>query len=148
MNVSDCMSRNVRLCSPNDSLRDAARAMKEADAGFLPVGENDRLVGMITDRDIVVRAVAAGKEPDECRIRDIMSPAVKYVFEDETTDDLAQQLAELQIKRMPVVDRNKRLVGIVSLGDIAVVRDSTHEAAAALSGISRPSTGAATHAHI
>jgi CBS domain-containing protein len=122
--------------------------MADEDCGVLPVAENDRLVGMITDRDIVVRAVAAGKDPDGCRIRDIMSPEVKYVFEDETTDDLAQQLAELQIKRMPVVDRNKRLVGIVSLGDIAVVRDSTHEAAAALSGISRPSTGVAAHAHI
>jgi CBS domain-containing protein len=148
MLVREVMTKSVEIASPEDTIHDAARAMADEDCGALPVGENDRLVGMITDRDIVVRAIAQGKQPDECKVRDVMSREVKYVYDDETTDGLAQNMSELQIKRMPVIDRNKRLVGIVSLGDLANKGDTKHEAAEALSGISRPSDGASRHAHI
>jgi CBS domain-containing protein len=117
MNVSECMSRNVRLCSPNDSLQDAARAMKEADAGALPVGENDRLVGMLTDRDIVVRVVADGRGPDT-PVREAMTREIHYVFEDEDLDAATSKMSQLKIRRLPVLNREKRMVGILSLGDV------------------------------
>lgn len=117
MNVSDCMSRSVRLCSPNDTLRDAARTMKEVDTGALPVGENDRLVGMITDRDIAVRAVADGKSCDT-PVREAMTREVHWVFEDEDLNSAAAKMSQLKIRRLPVLTRDKRLVGILSLGDV------------------------------
>jgi CBS domain-containing protein len=92
--------------------------MAEIEAGALPVGEDDRLVGMLTDRDITVRAVAAGLGPD-CPVREVMTHDVKYVYEDETIDDLARNIATLQVRRLPVLNRDKRLVGIVSLSDLA-----------------------------
>ena len=117
MKVSDCMSRNVRLCSPDDSLRDVARTMKECDAGALPVGENDRLVGMITDRDIVVRTVAEGKNPDT-RVREAMTREIHFVFEDEDLESASAKMSQLKIRRLPVLNREKRMVGILSLGDV------------------------------
>src|SRR6185312_17539044 len=138
MNVNSCMSTEVRLASPHDSIREAARMMKEIDAGILPVGEGDRIVGMITDRDITVRAVAEGKGP-ETHIRDVMSREVLYCYDDERLDDVARQMRELQIRRMPVLNREKRLVGIVSIGDLALTDDEgTARAANALSGVSLP----------
>jgi CBS domain-containing protein len=138
MNVNSCMSTDVRLASPHETIRDAARTMKEIDAGILPVGENDRLVGMITDRDIAVRAVAEGKGPDT-NVRDVMSREVLYCYDDERLDDVARQMRELQVRRMPVLNREKRLVGIVSLGDLALTDDEgTARAANALSGVSLP----------
>ena len=138
MNVNSCMSTEVRLASPQDSIREAARLMREIDAGILPVGEGDRLVGMITDRDITVRAVAEGKGPDT-HIRDVMSREVLYCYDDERLDDVARQMRELQIRRMPVLNREKRLVGIVSIGDLALTDDEgTARAANALSGVSLP----------
>jgi len=136
MKVSECMTRDVRIANPNETIREAARLMCECDAGVLPVGENDRLVGMITDRDIAVRAVAEGKGPDT-RIRDVMSAEVKYCYEDEDVDDAARNMGELQVRRLPVLNREKRLVGIVSLGDLACSEETCDEAAEALSGISR-----------
>src|SRR6266481_2915644 len=118
MQVSEVMSSEVNIASPDHSIRDAARMMADIDAGVLPVGENDRLVGMITDRDIAVRAVAAGKGPDT-PIREIMSKEVKYCFDDDDIDDVAYEMAELKVRRMPVLNHDKRLVGILSLGDIA-----------------------------
>ena len=138
MNVNSCMSTEVRLASPHDSIREAARMMKEIDAGILPVGEEDRLVGMITDRDIAVRAVAEGKGP-ETHIREVMSREVLYCYDDERLDDVARQMRELQIRRMPVLNREKRLVGIVSIGDLALTgEEGTARAANALSGVSLP----------
>jgi CBS domain-containing protein len=109
--------------------------MIDIDAGVLPVGENDRLVGMLTDRDITIRAVAAGKEPAECKVREVMSPDIKYIYEDELVEDAARNMTELQVRRLPVLNREKRLVGIVSLGDLALKRKS--DAANALKGVSR-----------
>ncbi|WP_374447316.1 CBS domain-containing protein [Stella sp.] len=135
MNVRDCMTTEVHLCAPGDSVRDAANAMRSADAGSIPVGENDRLVGMITDRDIALRVVGDGLDP-ETPVRDVMSDEILYCFDDETVEDVARQMADLQVRRMPVVNREKRLVGIVSLGDLA--QGSTTAGQAALRGVSAP----------
>jgi CBS domain-containing protein len=135
MLVKEAMSRDVKTVGPDQALQEAARIMLDIDAGALPVGENDRLVGMITDRDIAVRGVAAGKAPT-ARVREVMSQDVKYCFEDEDTAHIARNMAEQQIRRLPVVDRDKRLVGIVALADLATSA-KTGQATAALSGISQ-----------
>ena len=135
MRVSEAMTREVRVATPGQSIRDAAKAMAELDAGILPVGENDRLIGMITDRDIAIRAVAAGKGPDT-PVRDVMSSEVKYCYEDEDLDHVAKNMADIQVRRLPVVNREKRLVGIVSLGDMA--QKERKSAAKAVSGVSKP----------
>jgi len=136
MQVRDAMTRDVRVAAPGQSIRDAARIMDEIDAGVLPVGENDRLVGMITDRDITVRAVAAGKGPDT-PVRDVMSTEkVLYCFEDDNVDDVAKNMGDVKVRRLPVMDRNKRLVGIISLGDLATSEKKA--AGKAISGISEP----------
>ena len=135
MRVSDAMTREVRVASPGQSIRDVAKMMQEIDAGALPVGDNDRLVGMITDRDIAIRAIAAGKGPDT-PVRDVMSSEVKYCFEDEDVQHVAKNMADIQVRRLPVVNRDKRLVGILSLGDLAV--NEGKAAARAVSGVSRP----------
>src|SRR5207253_644283 len=138
--VSEVMSRDVLVASPDDTIEKAARLMARMNCGALPVGENDRLVGMITDRDIALRAVAKGNPPDRCTVREIMSPRIKYVFEDETTDAVADSMSGLQVRRLPVLNRQKRLVGIVSLGDLAL--KSNGPAASALKEISKPNGGA------
>jgi CBS domain-containing protein len=117
--VADVMLTGVQLASPEDSVQDAARRMAEADTGVLPVGEGDRLVGMITDRDIAVRVTAENKDARQTKVRDVMTSDIKYVFEDEKLDHVAENMAEQQVRRMPVVNRDKRLVGIVSIGDLA-----------------------------
>jgi CBS domain-containing protein len=137
MRVSEAMTRDVRIASPSETIRQAARMMAEIDAGVVPVGENDRLVGMITDRDIAVRAVADGKSPDT-PIREVMSSDVCYCFDDQEISDVAANMADVQVRRLPVVDRAKRLVGILSLGDIAQADKQGKPAAEALCGISEP----------
>ena len=119
MRVSEAMTRDVRVANPNQSLHDVAKIMADNDVGSLPVGENDRLVGMITDRDIAVRAVAAGKSPDGTKVREVMSADVKYCFDDDEISDVARNMGDIQVHRLPVVDHDKRLVGILSLADIA-----------------------------
>jgi len=136
MKVSDKMTRNVRLANPDDTLQQAARVMAECDAGALPVQEGDRLIGMITDRDIAVRGVAQGKGID-AKIRDVMTEDVKYCFDDEDLDQVARNMGEQQVRRLPVVNRDKRLVGILSLGDVAV-GEGAQPAGEAVAGISRP----------
>ena len=136
MRVSEAMTRDVRVANPGQSIREAAKIMGEIDAGALPVGENDQLVGMITDRDIAIRAVARGKGPDT-PVRDVMSKEVKYCFEDEDLQHVAQNMGEIQVRRLPVVDRDKRLVGIVSLGDVAAAEDA-EVVGEAVAGISEP----------
>ena len=136
MKVCDCMSRDVQIASPTQSIRDAAKMMAEIDAGVLPVGENDRLVGVITDRDIAIRAVAEGKAPTT-KVGDVMSHEVLYCFEDEEVEAIAQNMAEMKVRRMPVVNRDKRLVGIISLGDVARTEDA-RTTGRAVSEISEP----------
>lgn len=118
MKVSECMTRNVRLCGPNDTIQDAARTMKEIDTGLLPVGENDRLLGTVTERDIVLRALASGL-PYDTPIREVMTPEVKYCSESDTLEEVAAQMGEERLRRILVLDQDKRLVGIISLGDVA-----------------------------
>jgi CBS domain-containing protein len=118
MRVSEAMTRNVRLCTPGQTIREVASMMAEIDAGSMPVGENDRLIGMVTDRDIAIRAVAAGKSP-ETPVREVMSEHIHYCFDDEEIDDVAQNMGDIKVRRLPVVNRDKRLVGILSLGDVA-----------------------------
>jgi CBS domain-containing protein len=142
------MTRDVRVANPNETIQEAARIMAEIDAGVVPVGDNDRLVGMLTDRDIAIRAIAKGKGP-ETKVGDIMSGEVRYCFEDEDTDHVCQNLGDQQIRRIPVVDRNKRLVGILSLGDLAVSggNGATGETLAAISrpGGQHSQTGGMRH---
>jgi CBS domain-containing protein len=136
MKVSDAMTRDVRIASPEETIADAAKAMAALDAGVLPVGDNDRLIGMITDRDIAVRAVAEGKGADT-PIREIMTPEVKYCFEDEDLDHVALNMGDIRVRRLPVLNRDKLLVGIVSLGDIAMV-EGRGISGSAIKDISRP----------
>ena len=136
MNVSDVMAPDVRIARPDQTVEEAACIMAEIDAGVLPVDDNDRLIGMITQRDIAVRCVAKGKGP-ETKVSEVMSEEVKYCFADQEIEDVAENMANLQVRRLPVVDRNKRLVGIVSLGDLARTGGGT-DAGEALSGISQP----------
>ena len=118
MKVSDAMSRDVQVVSPEQSIRDAARTMASIDAGVLPVGENDRLIGVITDRDITIRAVAEGKAPTT-KVREVMSQEVLYCYDDQDLDEVANNMGDMKVRRMPVVNREKRLVGIISFGDLA-----------------------------
>jgi CBS domain-containing protein len=117
MKISECMTQDVQLVSPNDSIERAAQIMGSADAGVLPVSDGSRLVGMITDRDIAVRGIAEGCGPD-ARVGDIMSREVKYCFDDAEMDEVLVNMAQIQVRRMPVVDHDKRLVGIISLADL------------------------------
>jgi CBS domain-containing protein len=134
MKISERMTRDVQLVTQAQSIRDAAQLMAQLDVGALPVADSDRLVGMITDRDIAVRAVAAGQGP-ETPIRDAMSADVLYCYEDQTVEEVARNMADVRVRRLPVVNRDKRLVGIISLGDIATGAEPD-EAGKALRGIS------------
>jgi CBS domain-containing protein len=136
MKVKDVMSRDVRVGNPGQSVREAAKLMADMDIGALPVAENDRLVGMITDRDIVVRAVAHGRGGD-ATIADVMTREVLYCFDDEELDDVARNMGDVQVRRLPVVSRDKRLVGIVSLGDLARSEDAA-KVGEAVSHVSEP----------
>jgi CBS domain-containing protein len=118
------MTHDVHLLSPDQTIREAASIMADIDAGALPVGENDRLVGMLTDRDIVVRAVARGKSADT-PVAEVMSKEMLYCFDTDGVDEVARNMAKAQVRRLPVVNRAKRLVGIVSLGDLARNDDPT-----------------------
>lgn len=136
MRISEVMSTDVCVVAPDTTLREAACLMASHDVGSLPVGEGDRLVGFLTDRDIVLRAVASGHGP-EATVRQAMSPDVKYCFEDDDIDDVAANMAALEMRRLPVVDRDKRLVGIVSLANFAHSRDPA-ASQELLRGVARP----------
>ena len=135
MKIADAMTPEVQLCSPDDTLKDAAQAMAALGVGLLPVTENDRLVGMISDRDIAIRGVGMGRG-SEGRVGDVMTAEVRYCYDDQDIDEVSAIMADIQVRRLPVLNRNKRLVGIIALGDIALMQIS--RAGAALSGISRP----------
>jgi CBS domain-containing protein len=136
MQISEVMTDDVKTIRPDRTIRDAAQLMAQLDVGILPVGENDRLVGIITDRDIAIRAVAAGKAPDT-PVRDVMSNEVKYCFVDEDIEDVAANMGDIRVRRLAVLDRDKQLVGIVSLADMALL-DGPVNAGEALCGISEP----------
>jgi len=133
--LKDVMSRDVKMVAPETTIREAAQQMRDGDFGMLPVAENDRMIGAISDRDIAVRAVADDKGP-ETPVRDVMSRGICWAYEDDSVDVAARLMSERQVRRLPVVDRDKRLVGIVSIGDFAVEPEDREPAAEALSGIS------------
>lgn len=136
MRISECMTRSVEVAAPSQSVVEAARLMADLDIGALPVGENDRLIGMVTDRDIVVRGLASGCGPDT-PIRDVMSEEIRYCYEDQTIEEVTQNMGDLKVRRLPVLNRDKRLVGIVSLGDLAA-GESPSTSGQALKCISQP----------
>ena len=136
--LKDVMSRDVKIIGPDTTIREAAQKMRDGDFGLLPVGENDRMIGTISDRDIAVRAVAEGKDLSTT-VRDVMSEGIVWGFEDESVEKAVKIMSEHQVRRLPVVNRDKRLVGIVALGDLAVESSEIRPVAQALSEISRPS---------
>jgi CBS domain-containing protein len=140
MEIRQIMSRDIRIANPTQTLQDAARIMAEHDVGALPVcDEGVGLIGMITDRDIALRAVAERRDPKRTTVGEAMTGEVYFCFEDDAIEDVAEQMAEMRVRRLPVLDDGKRLVGIVSLRDIATAAaDAAPEAARALRGISQP----------
>lgn len=135
--VAEVMTRGVRSMAPTDNLQLAAKAMDEMNVGVIPVCDGDRLVGMVTDRDITVRGVAQGRQADRTPLREVMSPDVLCVHEDDELEDVTAKMQDAQIRRLPVLDRNDRLVGMLSLGDLAAKGDIA-QAGVALSDISEP----------
>lgn len=134
--ISEVMTSDVRLAKPGQTIRDAAGMMAEGDVGSLPVGENDRLIGMLTDRDIVLRAVARGRDT-ETLVRDVMTSKIQYCFEDDEVDQVAKNMADLGVRRLPVLNREKRLVGIVALSNVAQAGDAK-STKALLKGVAKP----------
>jgi CBS domain-containing protein len=128
MKTSEIMTADARCVGPDVSLAVAAGMMRDLNVGSLPVCDHDRVTGVITDRDITIRAVAEGRDPEGTPVRAVMSPEIAYAFEEQDVEDAARIMEVKQIRRLPVLSREKRLVGIISLGDIAV------EAGTALSG--------------
>lgn len=135
--VRDVMSRGVEVVGPDDTLQDAAQHMRRLDVGLLPVCDGTRLLGMITDRDIAVRAVAEGRAA-HVAVKAVMTPEVHYCFEDQDVDAAAQQMHAHQIRRLPVLDRDQRLVGIVALADLAVRHGDDELSGRVLEGVSEP----------
>lgn len=138
MKVQEVMTRGVECTRPEASLREAAEKMKALDVGPLPVCENDRLVGMLTDRDITVRATAEGLPPGLGQVRDVMTPDVVYCYEDQDVEEAVRLMEENQIRRLVVLNRDKRMVGIVSLGDLAVKGGDEALSTEALEQLSEP----------
>ena len=137
MKLADIMTRDVTVVSPTDSARRAAQVMDELNVGVLPVCDGRRIVGMVTDRDLTIRITALGKNPEQARVEDAMSTNVRWCFEDEDVEAVIRKMGDTQIRRLPVVDRDHNLVGIVSLGDVATKSDDVAEQA--LEDISEPS---------
>ena len=137
MQVYEIMTPTVRIADPNMTIRDAARRMRADNLGALPVGENDRLIGMVTDRDIVVRAVAEERSAGNTTVRQVMSQGICYCFENDDAEGAAQVMAKHQVRRLPVLNRDKRLVGVIALADLG--RSEDEAAQGALKDISQPS---------
>jgi CBS domain-containing protein len=139
MLVKDCMTSHVECAKPNSTLREAAQMMRDLDVGPLPVcGEDDRLAGIITDRDITIRAIAEGKDAEKTSVRDVMTPKIIYCYEDDDITEAAHLMEENQVRRLVVLNRDKRMVGILSLGDIAVDTHDEQLCGHALEAISEP----------
>ena len=119
MLAKDIMSKKPEFLPPTATLKQAADQMRTHDYGFIPVGENDRLIGAITDRDIVVRAICEGRDPNKTKLNDIMSQGIYYCFESDELKNVAKKMEELQIRRLVVLNKNKRMTGVISLGDFA-----------------------------
>ena len=139
MKIHEIMTHEACCVGPEDSLVQAAGVMRQLDVGAVPVCDHDKLSGMLTDRDIAVRAVADALDPRETRVREVMTPGIVYVFDDDDVDDALRIMEENQVRRLPVMSRDKRLVGMVSLGDVSV-RASAGLSGEALREVSQPGT--------
>ncbi|WP_448204363.1 CBS domain-containing protein [Azospirillum sp. sgz302134] len=139
MTIRDIMTRDVQVVGPNETIRKAAQLMDQLNVGVLPVCEGEKLVGMITDRDITVRATSAGMAPDQCKVSEVMTTEPRFCYEDDPVNEVSRLMGGQQIRRVPVVDRDERLVGIVSLGDLATDAKDERTASTALEQISSPS---------
>lgn len=137
--IRDVMTRNVRTVKPDDTLQSVAQCMDELNVGAIPVFDGNRLVGMVTDRDITVRAVAVDRPASSTPASDVMSANVRWCFEDQEVDDVLDEMRDSQIRRVPVLDRQNQLVGIISLGDIAERSGEPPRVAETLRDISTPS---------
>ena len=135
--LKDLMSRDVKVIDPDMTIAEAAQRMRDGDFGMLPVGEDDRMIGTISDRDIAIRAIAEGKDADT-KVREVMTEGIAWAYEDDSVEKAALIMSERQVRRLPVVNRDKRLVGIVALGDFAVESSEIRPAAEALAKISQP----------
>ncbi|WP_346324858.1 CBS domain-containing protein [Emcibacter sp. SYSU 3D8] len=135
MTVKQAMHRGVDWCPPETPLSDVAKLMRDKDVGAIPIGENDRLIGMVTDRDIVCRAISDGRDLDSITAGDVMTCGIIYCTEDEDIEDAIYLMEMKQVRRLPVVNREKRLVGMLSLGDVShrVSRELSGEFAGAVS---------------
>lgn len=140
MLVKDIMTHGCECIAPDSTLEQAAQRMRSLDVGPLPVCDNDRLAGMITDRDIVVRGIAEGCDARQTRVRDVMTPNLTYCFEDQEVEEATRLMKQQQIRRLAVLDRDQRLVGILSLGDVAVNVGNDQVTAGTLERISEPSS--------
>ena len=139
MQLREIMSHDVHVIPPETSLRHAAQKMKSWDVGSLPVCQNDKLIGVITDRDITIRAVAKGENPESCCVGDAMTNDLIYCYDDEDVDQAAKLMEQKQIRRLPVLERGtQRLVGVVSLGDLATRRRDAHLGGQVLQQVSQP----------
>lgn len=136
MLISQIMTPDVIVASPDDTLREAAELMAEHDLGILPICEGEQLIGMLSDRDITIRAVARGLSLEETKVSELLGTEARYVFDDQTTEYAASYMNEYQVRRLPVLNRDNRLVGIISLADLALSDDTS--AIMALGGISQP----------
>ncbi|QQP88443.1 CBS domain-containing protein [Skermanella sp. TT6] len=139
MQIREIMTRDVEVVAPGDTIQRAAKLMDELNVGVLPVCEGPKLVGLVTDRDITVRATSVGKAPGECRVSEVMTDEPRYCYEDDVVSDVSRLMGDMQIRRVPVLDRDDRLIGIVSLGDIATEADRPQTIADTLGQVSEPS---------
>lgn len=137
--VREIMTRDAETIAPGESIRRAAQMMDNLNVGALPVCDGRRLSGMVTDRDITVRATAAGLMPDACRVGDVMTSGVEFCFEDDSIEEATERMRSLQVRRLPVVNGQRELVGVVSLGDIASYAADIVEVTDTLQSVSNPS---------
>jgi len=138
MQINEIMTEDVSCVGPEATLQEAAQKMRDRDVGPLPICDNDRLIGMVTDRDIVVRAIADGHDPATTSVRSVMTEGIEYCFEDDDVEEAARLMKKSQVRRLAVLNHDKRLVGIVSLGDLAVHMRDDEEVGETLEEISEP----------
>ncbi len=138
MQLKDVMTKNVQLIPRNATVRDAAKLMKDIDTGFVPVIDSENMIGIITDRDIVLRSTAEGRNPNETRVEEVMTKEFFFLYEDEDVKEAARVMSERQIRRLPIVNRQEELVGVISLGDLSVDVSDEKMTGKALEDISKP----------
>jgi len=143
MQIQSCMTKKVDLANPQMTLAQVAQKMRDGDYGFMPVGENDRLVGIVTDRDLAIRGTAKGSDPNKTKLQEVMSKIVHYCFEKQNLEEVLKTMSQNKVRRMPVLNDQKRLVGVVSLTDFThanLAQEQKNQVEETLSEISKPQT--------